>query len=407
MGTIIGIIIAFLLTFHVPPETFPSIHSAAPLFISTGCLFLLISVLMNIYIFFPLQSAESMLTPRVIELFRRDIQIIAITGGLLFFSLISFIYALDLPLFHGINPQLLYGVWIVLLGLSFDLFFLYFRRILGYFNPYKVVRQFTQEAQKSTLAEKDEELCQWVDALTEVATKTINRSASALCQEAIGEMQIIVQHYMDTVKTIGHTTTTKDEPNQNNEIALGRDADQVSYILFYVLQRLEFINQEALTKHLEPICSSIITTLSKIAVYAAKFDLSLVSYPVHFMGRAALKAEENDLTEIPVKTILALLEVSKTILREVDFTYLDLKDPFLSIVSNLEDVTKAMFKKDKEMNIKILVQPFIDLKELFKEEKVAAHQDTPVILNNINRVLGEYEALDTIMKTMPPIAPQE
>ena len=49
------------------------------------------------------------------------------------------------------------------------------------------------------------------------------------------------------------------------------------------------------------------------------------------------------------------------------------------------------------------MQPFKDLRALFQSEKAKDHQDTPVILQNIDRVLGEFEALQMVMSTIPPI----
>lgn len=406
MGTLLGIILALLLNVYVAPEAFLAFQAGFPLFIAAGCLFLFMVVFINILIFIPLQTAEGELTPRIIELFRLDKPILFINSSLLLFSFISFLYALNIPFYFNIKPPILYGIWIVLLGFSLDLLFLYIRRSITYFNPFSVIRRFTQEAHKSTVAARDEELCQWIDAQTEIATKTIGRNGTALCQEAIGEMQMIARNFMESCKSIGHIHS--DEKNtQDPEIALGRDADEVGYILFYILQRLEFINNLALKKKQEPICNTIIATLSKITLYAAKFDLSLVSYPVHYIGKAALQAQEHDLTEIPIKASMALLEVSRTILAEVDYTYLDLKDPFLSIINSLEEISKAIFKKDKNISLKILMQPFVDLKELFSSEKVAGHQDTSVIIASINRILGEYEALETVMKTMPGLTTAE
>jgi hypothetical protein len=50
------------------------------------------------------------------------------------------------------------------------------------------------------------------------------------------------------------------------------------------------------------------------------------------------------------------------------------------------------------------VQPFKELEELFQSDKMRAHADAPVILQNIKRVLGEFEALQAVMSAMPPSA---
>ena len=194
--------------------------------------------------------------------------------------------------------------------------------------------------------------------------------------------------------------TTGESADKNRD--LGQDADEVSYILFYLFQRLEFLHENALQKKLEPICSNIITDLSKISLSAAKFDLSLTGYPVYFIGKLTNKSQAHGQAEVGVKATFALLEIAKTIINEIPFSpETDLKTPFTSIISNMNDIGKAAFKADKTINVKVLSQPFLDLKEMFKNEKVAGHQDTPAILAQIDQVLGEYEAL--VMRSMPPI----
>ena len=90
-------------------------------------------------------------------------------------------------------------------------------------------------------------------------------------------------------------------------------------------------------------------------------------------------------------------------MNDIDIKYLEIRDPYLSIINGLEVLAKGTFKRDKTTNIAILMQPFKDLKVLFQSEKAKEHQDTPVIMQNIDRVLGEFEALQMVMNTIPPI----
>ena len=55
------------------------------------------------------------------------------------------------------------------------------------------------------------------------------------------------------------------------------------------------------------------------------------------------------------------------------------------------------------MNIRILSQPFYELRELFQSGKLANHQDTASIISNIDIVLNEFTTLETVMSTMPPV----
>ena len=73
------------------------------------------------------------------------------------------------------------------------------------------------------------------------------------------------------------------------------------------------------------------------------------------------------------------------------------------LITQLHEITKEAFKQDKSINISMLTQPFRDMKAFFASEKLAQHQDTPVIVDRINQVIGEFDALEVILKTLPPI----
>jgi hypothetical protein len=129
----------------------------------------------------------------------------------------------------------------------------------------------------------------------------------------------------------------------------------------------------------------------------------MASHPLRFLGLFAVKAQEKDMKETALKASCTLLGVAHAILDDIDITYLEIKDPFFSITNAMEELAKGSFKKDKSMNIGLLMQPFLELKTMFSADKVKDHQDTPAIIQNIDRVLGEFDALQVVMNTLPTI----
>ena len=122
---------------------------------------------------------------------------------------------------------------------------------------------------------------------------------------------------------------------------------KVSFTLFYLFQRLEMINEKAVEKHLEPISSTVITSLGKIALYSAKYDISLASYPLLFLGKCAKRAQEKGLPEVGVKASLTLQEVGKSIPQEVDVKYLELQDTYLM---SLRSCMKSPRRRSSRIN---------------------------------------------------------
>lgn len=397
IAILLSLVIAILLFFK-PLAQSELTHSGligATLFI-IATLFLVLYFISIILTFTPLQKTEQNSTPRLFGLLKKDKQILGIYCWMIVFVLLSYLLAADALFFNILQKNYLLALWILGLGITIDVYYSLLKRLMTYLNPFDNVLLFAHMAKESIQNDKELDLCDAIDSLTEIAIKSEHKMGTSLCNQCLQEMQLIVKKFLSSSKSIGHTEA--DIQSQ----ALGIK-DRISYTLFYIIDRISLISDAALKLHLEQVLTTVITVLGKIAIHCAKFDLSLAGYPIHFLGRIAKGAINKGMTEIGVKSALTLLEVSKIIIDEVDTTYADLKDPFFSIINGLEEITKETFLQDKNINLKILTQPFHDLKELFKNPKVASHQDTAVIIQNIDRVLGEYDSLELVMKTIPPI----
>lgn len=397
IGIIFSIIIAIFLFFHPLAQTaIANSNALGTTFIVAATTFLILYCLTIVWTFTPLQKTEQNSTPRLFGLLKKDKHILGIYCWIVIFVLLSYLFAMDAMFLNILEKNHLLAIWIIGLGISIDIYYSLLKRMMAYLNPFDNVLLFTQMAQESIQNDKELDLCDAIDSLAEIAVKSVHKMGPSLCNRALQEMQVIVKNFLSSSKSIGHVEA--DIQSQ----ALGIK-DRISFTLFYIFDRITLINDEGLQKRLEQVASTVVTVLGKITIHCAKFDLSLVSYPVHFLSRNVKAAMDKGMMEIGVKASLTLLEVSKTIINEVDYTYADLKDPFFSIINALEEIAKETFLHDKSTNLKILTQPFRDLKELFKNPKVANHQDTPAILLNIDRVLGEYDSLELVMKTIPPI----
>jgi hypothetical protein len=344
----------------------------------------------------PLQQAEQHTTPRILEMFRKDRHIFLASLWLILFPLatyvLSFLFISDS---NRLNLMFL-AAWLVMLGITWDAVLHFIRRISGYLNPFASVDMFSRQAQECIQDEKELDLCDRIDGIAEIAIKAIYKSSSSLANSALSKLQQIAHNFLSSAKSISH----HQQDAQTQSVGI---TDKVSYTMFYLYQRLELIFHKALEHKLEPICSYILTLFGKIAIDAAKYDMSLAGVPVRSIGKLAKKAQEAKMEDVPIKASCTMLEVAKVILDEIDVTYLELQEPFLSIINSLEELTKGAFKQDKSINIELLKQPFYDLRELFSSEKMINHQDTPIIRQNIDRVIGEFSALEMVMRTIPPI----
>lgn len=344
--------------------------------------------------FASLQKAEQNLTPRILELFQKDHRISWIARGIILLTLLMlFLSYYPVPWPLPLSPL---AAGIILLGITFDLLHGLVNKILNYLNPYPVAKMFTKVAEKSIHENREIDLCESLESLSEISLKSVSRSGSSLCNQCLDEMREIMRLFLDSTKTIANAGP--DEQAQSRGIT-----DKVSYTLFFFFDRLDMIYQKAISMGLTQICSSIVTLLGKVCIYAAQCDLSLVGYVVDNIGKFCIMAEKKKLPEISLRGTCTLTEASKTIVKEIPLAYMDLKDPFFSIINQLNEIGKEAFRQNKQSSIALLSAPFQDLKMLFQSPKVADHPDTPAILAEIERVMAEWTTLETVLRTIPPM----
>lgn len=312
---------------------------------------------------------------------------------LTFFPLLTLLILLFFFLPTALTHNQWVAVWLVGLGIGLDLLYSSSRQYLKFLNPFHLLEQLTRTANHDVENNKELELCNTIEAISEIAVKGVDNTNIGLPNEALDQLQQISRNFLHSSQRLGHPTSDQ---------ALGI-ADKITYTLYFLYQRIELIFQKALDQHLEPVCSAVITTLGKIAYHAAKFDISLSADPFHLIGRLAKKAQLEKMPDVGVKASITLLEVAKLVLDEVDVTYQELRDPFLVLVNDLHEIAKEGYRQDKEIDLELLRQPFRQIKELFATEKLLNHPDTPVIIAKADQALAEFDALELILKTVPPL----
>lgn len=361
-----------------------------------GVLFLFHIPLTYLFILSPLQNAERFSSPRIIDMFRKDKLLKLSTTLLLIFSFASLFFSIETPFLSPIIKFWGFFIWIILLGMAADSLLGMTHHAIKYLNPFMAVELFSRQAKRSVQDDRELDLCHWIDGLSEITLKSIKNHSPSLSNESLSEMQGIARLFFESSKSIGHLNSDK----QTEEMGI---TDKVSYTMFYLYQRLDVIFEQALKNKLEMTCSYIMTLLGKITIDAAKYDVSMASAPLHFMGKFAKKAQQEGFEETALTASCTFIEVAKAILTEIDISYYEIKDPFLSIINGLEILAKGAFRNDKTIPIALLLQPFQELKRMFETEKTKNHQDTPVIMQNIDRVISEFQALQMVMNTIPPI----
>lgn len=392
VGTLISVLIAIFLFMNPLPFREDNIYLFGITLFVIATLFFLVKTLVFLFAWSPLQKIEQNTLPRLIQTFQRDLKIRYSNLFLIFFLLISYLIAIDAIFLGNFSNRVLLSSWTLLLGIAIDMLHLLYKQTMGYLNPFEGIENYYRQCFQSIQGGREEEVCDWIDAIAETAIKALSKNSFALSLLGVDKLRLIAKDYLEISKSFTYSSNPSSSPNR------------VSYLLFYLFQRFEYIFDKAITQKGELICSEVISSLGKITLYAAKYDMSIAAYPLHYLTKLAKRAQNEGMSEAGNRAMLTMLEVSKTIVKEVDLQYVEIKEPFLAMIGSMNELAKETFKRDKSISIQLLTQPFYDLKAVFTEGKIASHQDQPVIVQTLDRVLDEFATLQTVLSTMPPIS---
>jgi len=363
-------------------------------------LVLIFQLFLAVLIFNPLQRAEYGMTPRIFELLKNDTSFKRANIFLFSFSLILLFFSFS-PLLAKMPSFWTVCFWVLSFGVIADVFYFIVKRLYSYLDPFTAVKLFTSNAKKSLNAHREEKLSDWMESLSEIALKSLDKGNFSLSSSAINESSHLINAFLDAAQnTQEHKESSKIKSAQIT-------AEETNYLLIFFLDRLESVYNKAFEKKDISLCSQMMTVLGKIAIKAAQTNPSYSNYPIYLIGKFSREAEEKGFNDLSLKGSCTLVELSKAIVENFSPPPQEFKAPFLSVIAHLDEIAKAAFKKDKSLNIKILSYPFQDLKTSFQVEKMASYQDTQLILNELNSVLSEWDALEGVMKMMPPPVKKE
>lgn len=399
LGTFTAAIVLILTYLFAPTlqmELQGVIHKNISYFLALPFALLLSQIGLWIGLQTPLLRMEEKLIPGTYELFRTD-KTIKTLNGLLLVLLTSWIFALlSWPyLKEGFNAYLIM-VSIFTLGVSIDLFYSLMQKMFAYLNPTEVLRILNDRAEESVVEGKEEEVCDALDSLSVVALKAITRNSTSMCNEALQKASALTRKYLESSAERSYKTV------ENSSAMNGEEKTQ--FVLFYLFDRLEMIYKKAAEQNFESICSSIMTLLGKLALHAAEYKVSFAVHPIQRLGQLSLEATEQKNSNLALKGTCTLVEISKAIAMNVNDDLPEFPEPHLSIIAYLDRLGKETFRKDKSTNIKLLTYPFMDLKAFFQTEKLKDQPSVAPILRDLDRLIIEWDTLESVMRTMPPQA---
>ena len=382
-------------------ELFPLHHFPLPIaalmWSATSLLFLL-ALFLNISLLSPLARLEQAFAPNLMTLMLKKKAISFYRLSLMIGAFVAYLFSLA---FLVNEPYRLWFFlsWWVIFGMMIDLFRKNWSALAHLLSPFHLVKEVEVSAKEAVRDSQDHDLWAALDTLCEMALSATKRQKIALATQIVQTFSPILGAFYRSSKSISRLS-------QDEQVAKETGQDEISYTLFYFLQRLELIYDQALAAQLQSLCRQIVMTLGRIILQGAKLDLSLLPFPMRILVQFALQAQQRYLQQITELANSTIVEIAKTVVQEADLAHAELLPPFMSMIKGLENIAKGHFKQNKFADIDTLTQPLTDLKKLLKHPNIAQHADLPFIEKEMERALAEFEALKQVMAAMPTIQGQ-
>ena len=341
----------------------------------------------NVYAWNNIQNVERATNAEILDVFTKKSLKKPITWFLtffLFFTLFVSLYADQLP-FRS-NSWLL-SLWIIFTGLILDSFQIYLKQIYKYSSIHEVINSQVNRLNLANDSSIDQDCRNVIDTVTSIAMKGLYVNNFLIVQEALEQFTLISKKYLPFAF-------------KNKE---KYHSSETGYTIYYLLDRLELLNNLAIQKNLSTICSSIISTTGKIILECSKTVFSSTPLAINTLGKITLKGQSHNIPDIGLKGSLTLLEIAKILIFDHDLHNKEIKETFIALSNNLEEITKEIFKKNKSIDFTVLMSPLQELKILLSHDNLQKHQDIIAILQNLDRIFAEFTSLELVMKTIPPI----
>lgn len=296
--------------------------------------------------------------------------------------------------FSSKEPALLYA-WLPFFGAALDLFGWLTLQASRMNLPATWIERVSIEGKRAIKRDDLGGLTLAFTDLFEICSSAMKKEGDALFLSSLSQIRDLAALFFSQATSLPHLDQELAKMEKKKE-------DPLSYILFFLLSRLEGLSEKTVQSLDKNRLAFLFSSIARIAIAAGRLDLSLLLFPVELLGKQALLAEKNDLSEPARKGQFLLVEIVKEVSTKPDIAYQEIKTPFLSLISFVRLISETIFKKNKKSAIKPLKVPLEELKVLFQAPPLQSHPDTPLLLKDIENSIASFEALEGIMATLPP-----
>lgn len=384
IACICSIIVALQLTGPIPYQAMSSIIIALPL------LLLAVVLVVPAISWKQIFKTDKQVFPRTYELIFRDKLFFLVPFIVLLFTFYSFylvIAATDFSL-----KEVIY--WLLAFGITIDMIIIFVRRLLMYSYDKFLLKRLDKVSVWLVKHEREKEAFSWLETAIEVAAKAIDKKNIHVAKDALKAVQTMCEHFMRAASKVGAL-----RPVGTPGPSL---LDEVNSLLVYISRRLEWLNSLSLKNNVDPINEEIIGTYAKMSLFFCRFNPDLAKLPLLFVEKCAKTALDAGHDEVVAQTCLTLSEVAKGMLiisKEIGESR---KNAIISCLQYLEGIAQAIFQKNKETNLALLMQPFAEVAATLADDVNKQIVERDEVIGELKRILQSFGALDQVLNRLSP-----
>ena len=171
----------------------------------------------------------------------------------------------------------------------------------------------------------------------------------------------------------------------------------LEYRALYLFDNLEVFARRSIDKTLFPLTQEILGRVIRLSGNLLSQLPSLATAGIETGGRIIQALVQKGYLETAEKGLFTFVQG----VRSLKYLPVGLGDFLIRVVIEVEKGIESIYLADKTRSVKSLMVPLAELKRVFQEERFASHPETLLGQRELDRVVGVFKTLETVLLTTP------
>ena len=268
----------------------------------------------------------------------------------------------------------------IFLGISFSGMELGRKAAERYIDPDWLLSKIASQAKRYGFAAQAKEFCSYINALVETAVSSLKNSQTAIASKSL-------QKAVDGTSSYFSKNSAFD--------------DTGPYVIHHLLLQLDYCQAIAQKEQYEAFSTEILNGVGKLTLASAVKNPLLAISPIQFIGKWVQRGQNSSYSDMALLGSCLLIQLAKELTQGCKQEREKLYEPLLIIVSQLAEIARVSFRRNKAISIPAITQPLRDLQKFLEEDK-SDLPDKALVEAALKNALEEFDALQSIMLTIPP-----